>query len=230
MTTPGPSIPTYAIILTHNRPELLDRCVRAIAPQVNRVVVVDNASDPPAAPPIVEDETGAQTALWVISEPEQPPNLSKLWNQAFDLIVEWQSPVEQWNLIVLCDDADVPAGWVTPLVTAMREHKAAAAYTKPSAHLALKVQPDRDIWNRLPGWAFALAGEKGLRADERLRWWWCDTHLDWLARAAGGMLVVPGPWVANSRDNEYTNAKPELMEQAGRDGETFAQIWGWRPW
>src|SRR5262245_59208494 len=131
---------------------------------------------------------------------------------------------------MLCDDADVPPDWVRPLVTAMRERGAAAACTRPIPDYLLKTQPDNDIWRRMPGHAFTLRGEVGLRADERLRWWWCDTDLDWKARAAGGMLVVPGPEVENTRPNDFTVNKPELGEQAGRDGQTFQEIWGWRPW
>lgn len=67
-----------------------------------------------------------------------------------------------------------------------------------------------------------------LRADERMRWWWQDTDLDWQARGLGGMLVVPGPHVPNRHANESTVG--ELAEQAGRDGEIFVEKWGFRPW
>ncbi len=43
---------TAAVILTHNRPELLAACVGAIRGQVDTVLVVDNASAPPAPGPV----------------------------------------------------------------------------------------------------------------------------------------------------------------------------------
>lgn len=223
MTTP----PSYAIILTHNRPELLDRCVRAVHPQVDQVIVVDNASDPPANPPILDDRDNL-----VLVDIAQPPNLSSLWNWGFReaAILANEAAASEWNLVVLCDDAIVPPGWVDIVTAGLRTHNAAAACTGPVASPLVKTAPDRDLSRRMPGWAFVLAGEKKIEADERLAWWWCDTHLDWLARQAGGMVMLPGPVVPNERPNDFLVNKPGLAEQAGKDGEMFAQIWGWRPW
>jgi glycosyltransferase involved in cell wall biosynthesis len=229
---PGQHPPAFAIILTHNRPELLHRCVQAVAAQVDTVIVVDNASDPP----VVHDElrpAALPAALGTITVPDQPPNLSNLWNRAFDqaahLATNWVG-ADRWDLVVLCDDAIVPPGWVRLVVDGMRQHGGAAACTLPIGDPMVKTEPDRDIMHRMVGWAFALRGEARLRADERLHFWWCDTHLDWLARAAGGMVVVPGPAVPNERPNDFLVNKPGMGEQAGRDGETFSQIHGWRPW
>jgi len=234
MANPAPP-PSFAIILTHNRPELLDRCVRAVGPQTDLIIVVDNASDPPVDHEMwisqIADPNFA--SLLVISEPEQPPNLSRLWNIGFGAVAQLHrfcGGSESWDLVMLCDDADVPAGWVRLLLDGMRRYGAVAACTLPVGVPILKREPDRDIILRMPGHAFALAGEAGLRADQRLRWWWCDTHLDWLARKAGGMVVLPGPEVRNERPNDFTVNRPELGEQAGRDGDTFRKIWGWRPW
>lgn len=222
MTSP----PSYAIILTHNRPELLDRCVRAVGEQVDLTIVVDNASDPPAKPPFVGERQ------LVVRDLDQPANLSRLWNKAFQQVRldVHISLIDHWNLIMLCDDAIIPPGWVDIVTTGMRAHNATAACTGSVAAPLVKTAPDRDLMHRMPGHAFALRGEAWLQADERLHWWWCDTHLDWLARQAGGMVMLPGPVVVNERPNDFTVHKPELAERAGADGEVFAQIWGWRPW
>jgi glycosyltransferase involved in cell wall biosynthesis len=228
MTPPVlPPVPSYAIILTHNRPELLDRCVRAVHSQVTQLIVIDNASDPPASPPVLDEHANV-----VLVDPTQPPNLARLWNWGFEVAAELAAEAQtgQWNLIVLCDDAIVPPGWVSIVTIGMRVHHSVAACTGPVAAPLVKTAPDNDLMHRMPGHAFALAGEAGLRADERMLWWWCDTDLDWRARRAGGMVMLPGPVVANERPNEYTVGRPELAEQAGRDGETFREIWGWRPW
>jgi len=52
-TGPDPGLAAVAVVLTHNAPESLDRCLRAIAAQTTppqAVLVVDNASSPPVDP------------------------------------------------------------------------------------------------------------------------------------------------------------------------------------
>lgn len=219
-------IRNYGLVLTHNRPELLAECVTALDAQVELIVVHDHNSDPPAVPPILT------APHLVIRETDPHPNLSRFWNVCFDAIAALvaQDGLAQWNVVVLCEDAIVPPVWVATTSTAMRRAGAAAACTRPVATPLLKTEPDADLGTRMTGWAYVLAGELGLRADERLEWWWGDTHMDWLARKAGGMLVVPGPEVPNRLPNDYLVRRQELGEQAGRDGETFREIWGWRPW
>lgn len=222
----------YAIVLTHNRPAELDRCLEAIVPQVDDVLVIDNASVPRAFPTsgYVDDH------VWNIYEEEQPPNLSRLWNvgfQYFDDHTLGKSAHFEYDVAVLCDDAYVHSTWFDDVSSAMRSCGAAAASTHgitPITHNIIKYGPDNDIMNRLCSWAFIVRGEAGLRADERLRWWWGDTDFDWRARAAGGMLLVQGPVVLNERPNDFTYSKPGLAEQAGRDAAMFTEIHGWRPW
>ena len=82
-------IPRYAIVLTHNRPELLRQCIDAIEPQANLVLVIDNASDPPAT------YTGTSTKVKVLHVPDQPPNLAALWNRG--LPGGWRAPRRRWG-------------------------------------------------------------------------------------------------------------------------------------
>lgn len=47
-----PALPVWAVVVTHNRPELLAVCLQALADQshgLDGIIVWDNASDPPAA-------------------------------------------------------------------------------------------------------------------------------------------------------------------------------------
>lgn len=220
----------YAVVLTHNRPEVLKRCLAAIAPQVDRVIVVDNASDPRVQ---IGLDWPANAEL--IYEPAQPPNLAWLWNQQLNRIenIEKWDPHSVWSVAMLCDDAIVPDGWFDAVVSGMGIHKAAAGCTHailPVTQFIFKTEPDSDVFNRMTGWAFVLAGEKSLRADETMHWWFCDTDLDWSARAAGGMVIVPGSVVPNEYSGTWTNAKPELTEQAGRDRGAFAAKHGTCPW
>ena len=217
----------FALIPTRNRHKELANTVTDIADQVDLIYVIDNGSDPPiheARLPVDPMQ------VIVIRDSEQPPNLSRLWNLGLDQIA-MAAEVEH-KVAILNDDTRVPPGWFDAVEEAMDRTGAAAGCASPwEPHLAqeiLKTGPDGDLANRMVGWAFMLRGESQLRVDERLRWWWGDTDLDWKARGAGGMVVVPSHRV----DNLYPNASTTgvLAEQAGRDRATFAELWGWNPW
>jgi len=216
-----------SLILTHNRPELLAECITAIKPQVDLVLVVDNASDPPAR---VEQD------VHVLYVPDQPPNLANLWNQGWDWFAKFSHQYNEHDgldIAVLCDDAIVPEGWFAAVTAAMRQTGAAVGCSNPfgSVHPpVLKTQPDNNIAARMPGWAWVTDADKGLRADESMHFWWCDSDIDWQSRAAGGMVMIGGYLVPNMRPNEFLMQRPDLGEQAGRDGEAFAAKWGYRPW
>jgi hypothetical protein len=92
---------------------------------------------------------------------------------------------------------------------------------------------DHDPWhlgNRMVGFAFALRGSDGLRADEAFLWWWGDSDLDRRARARRGVCALGVPTLKHHDPNGYTNRQPELSEQAGRDRETFHRVHGFLPW
>jgi hypothetical protein len=226
----------FAVVLTHDRPDLLRRCVAAAAPQVDVLLVIDNASAPPVDVDKLRADTG-QRNVDLIAVPEQPPNLARLWNiglaVARHAAGDTANDPGAWDVALLCDDAILPAGWFTAVSTWMRVHGAAAGSTHsitPVCAPIVKTAPDGDIVNRMCGWAFLLRGEAGLRADESMHWWFCDTDLDWQARAAGGMVIAPGPVVANERPNDFTSTVPGLAERAGQDREAFVAKWGSAPW
>jgi hypothetical protein len=213
----------FAVIPTRDRPQELGECVTSLRDQGDHIIVVSNGADETLFPPDV----------LVVNDDEQPPNLSRLWNHGMDMAAHHAGVVEsgRWEVGVFNDDTVTPAGWWDAVSTAMQLTGAAAGCSDPFGRLTapqVKTVPDSDIYGRMTGWAFMLRGEAGLRADERLRWWFGDTDLDWAARAVGGMVMVPGFPVANSRANSTTVGV--LAEQAGRDRETFTTIHGWAPW
>jgi hypothetical protein len=214
-----------ALIVAHNRQELLDQTIAAIRPQVDTTMVLDNASDPKLTVP---------EGVGTMYVPDQPPNLAKFWNMGLDFYAHWYGKQGwEYDVAILCDDAPVPDGWFAAVTEAMRGTGAVVGCSNPWGHAhapVLKTEPDRDIAGRMPGWAWVTAGSAGLRADERLHWWYQDTKVDWDARRSGGMVMIGGYPVSNQRPNEFTVSRPDLNEQAGRDGEMFAQIEGWRPW
>jgi glycosyltransferase involved in cell wall biosynthesis len=213
-----------ALIITHNRPRLLADCIRAIRPQVDDVLVLDNASDPRAHVP---------PEVWLEYIPDQPPNLARFWNHGFDFFDKVYSG-KPYDLAVLCDDAIVPDGWFNAVVTGLRDTNAAIGCSNPwgMEHPPMvKTSPDSNIMGRMIGWAFVIDATRGLRADESMQFWWFDTDLDFRARAAGGFVMVGGFPVPNMEPGHYTNARPELGAQTAIDRETFRVKYnGWLPW
>jgi len=215
----------FAVIPTHNRPEELRDVIWDISPQVDLVYVIDNGSSPP-----VQKDPFPNSSGWIIlRDSEQPPNLSRLWNVGMDQVAMLAGG--DHKVAILNDDVRVPEGWFAAVSEAMDRTGAAAGCSSPWPGLTqelFKTAPDTDLMNRMYGPAFMLRGEAHLRVDERLRWWWGDTDLDWKARNAGGLVVVPGLVVTNLHENQSTRGV--LAEQAGRDRETFREIWGTLPW
>jgi len=224
------TIPRYSIVLTHDRPELLADCVKAIRAQADLTIVIDNASNPPVA---LDSFSPEGNPVGLVQDDLQPTNLSYLWNRGLDYISGVMNQSPEWDVAILCDDVVVPDGWYEAVSSCMRAHGAAAGSTHqwhPVDQPTLKQAPDQDLNGRMCGWAFILAGEKGIRADEDLLWWWCDTAIDWQARANGGMVICPGPVAHNIHPNDWTMRNSFLNHQSGMDGLTFAAKYGGRPW
>jgi hypothetical protein len=201
--------------------------VSSLLPQTDQIVIIDNASDPPV------DPVRYGPHVLVVRDDEQPPNLYRLWNVGL-IAVRMNAQdrrYECWDVALFNDDADVPGGWYDVVAAALRSGSYAAASTAshvPVHAPLVKTAPDGELARRMCPWAFVARGELELLADEDFRWWWGDTHYDWVCRQRGGVIIVPGPQVANTLANSTTVGV--LAEQAGRDGETFKQKWGFRPW
>ena len=208
---------------------MLADCIDSVVDQVDRVIVIDNQSNPPIDLEPWHGKAG------VVSVPIDPPNISTLWNVGLALVdaSAHQQGHDRWDIAVLNSDVVVPAGWVEALSQAMRATPAVLAY--PDQHggreqlLHTKAEPV-DLRQRITGYAYLLRGEAGLRLDESMAWWYSDDDLDWRARISGGALLVPGAPVEHRCPNGSMYDRPELGEQAGRDRETFARKWGRTPW
>lgn len=217
-----------AVIPTRDRHDMLADCIDSVVDQVDRVIIIDNLSDPPIDPEPWDGKVG------VAALPIDPPNISTLWNVGLALAdaAAHRVGAAAWDIAVLNSDVTVPAGWIETLSTAMRSTTAVLAY--PDQHggwqqiLHTKAEPI-DLRQRITGYAYLLRGEAGLRLDEDLAWWYGDDSLDWTAREQGGALLVPGIPVEHRCPNGSMYERPELQEQAGRDRETFHAKWGNTP-
>lgn len=215
-----------AVIPTRDRHDMLADCINSVIDQVDRIIVLDNLSNPPIDPEPWHGKVG------VVSLPIDPPNISTLWNVGLAL-ADASSPADAWDIAVLNSDVVVPPGWIDTLSTAMRSTTAVLAY--PDQHggqqqiLHTKAGPV-DLRTRLTGYAFLMRGEIGLRLDESMAWWYSDDDIFWRGCELGGALLVPGLTVEHRCPNVSTHERPELTEQAGRDRETFIKKWGRPPW
>lgn len=212
-----------AFVVAHNRQELLNETIAAIRPQVDTVMVLDNASDPRLTVP---------EGVGLMYVPDQPPNLARFWNMGLDFFAYWFRD-RPYDVALLCDDAIVPPGWFFAVTDAMRETHTVAGSTNPwgRPHFPMvKREMDTDIVNRMCSWAFIVDGASQVRADESMHWWWFDTSMDIELRRSGGTVLIGTHPVANAQPNYYTNLKPELGEQAGRDRQAFVARYGATPW
>lgn len=224
----------YAVIPTHNRPEHLGRLVGKLAVSCDYIVVMDNASDPPVEPTrLLEHALPTQPVIHVIRDEEQPPNLARLWNVALSTIhtQETKKGSTSWDVAILNDDAELPAGWYEHMAAMLRSHDVLAVSGDAYGHVRqpiLRRDKHSDLMTRMCPWAFVIRGECGVEADEDLRWWWQDTDIEWRLALAGGVLIVPGYVTKNVGANSSTHGV--LAEQAAKDRATFAAKWGYNPW
>lgn len=220
------SQPTYAIIPTNGR-ECFERALASVYHQVDRVFVIEGGPDAKLLHPRGEFDYD----FTVIREPEL--NISKWWNLGLHVIADRarQNRTQRWNVVIINDDVILPPGWVKKVAEMMRSMNVAAASTgNPNPIPALHTQPGPvNLMTRLQGFAFMLAGERGVRANEQLKWYFSDDHVDWLSRQKGGVLSIPGLQVEHLYPNGQVT--PEIQEQIAKDAHTFTQYWnGMRPW
>lgn len=215
--------PAFAIVPTNGRP-CFKECLAAIREQVDDVIIVEGGPDA---------EHTEWTDFPIIREPDL--NISKWWNLGLTLIESRMKQLggTQWDVAVINDDVIVPPGWFNAVVDTMRVNGAAAGCSGAAGsavpYSVMHTQPGPvGLATRMTGFAFILAGEKGVRANEKLRWYFSDDHVDWMARRAGGMVMVPGYGV----EHLFPNAQmtPELQETVPEDAAQFHAYWGMRPW
>jgi hypothetical protein len=222
-----------AIIPTTGRDCLRD-AVAAIQPQVDRLALIYTTNNP---------ENEVNTGMWTW-DTKEPRNISRWWNRGLqfvqdDLISHKFSMqangfeprnTDQWDVAILNDDAIVPEDWFEAVSTSMREHGAAAACSGSPIGTQLLIEPGpiAGVSNPLTGFAFMLAGEKGLRANEDIHWYFSENYIDWESRKLGGTLLIPNFPVRHLHPNAQMG--PELAARVPVDAQNFVDLYGMRPW
>lgn len=223
----------FAVIPTvgERNETLFPMCRQLEEDGVTTIIVLNRRETDPDIPSLYERTTGSapyiRTHYWT---PSQPVNLSKVWNLGLDWAEELAKG-EEFTVAVFNDDLTLPPGLVQAFADKIQQEGSSAVYAHPTTDLPnMTENVPWHLGNRMVGYAFALRGWDGLRADEDFLWWWGDSDLDWRARKKWGVSALGVPALQHHDPNGYTNRNPELTAQAGRDRETFAKKHGFLPW
>jgi hypothetical protein len=217
--------PRFVVIPTNGRACLKD-CLMAIAPQVDSTIVVYTV-------PWKDGEVRPHPNSGVALRDTGPPNISRWWNLGLEVCAQVMSLNEgdtpgRYDVAILNDDVIVPPGWFEAVSDGMREHAGAAGCSGGSGIVVHRAPGPVPLHTRLQGFAFILAGEKNIRANEEMRWYFSDDYVDWKAREAGGMVMIPGYSVNHLHPNEQMTG--ELHQFSAEDAAKFKEIWGIMPW
>jgi hypothetical protein len=200
----------------------------AISPQVDSTILVYTV-------PWKDGEVRPHPHFGVALRDVGSPNISRWWNEGLDICTQVMDMTEgdtpgRYDVAILNDDVIVPPGWFDTVSDGMRMYECAAACSgAPNSSPVLLQRPGPvPLHTRLQGFAFILAGEKGIRANEELRWYFSDDYIDWRARELGGMVMVPGHNVNHLYPNEQMTG--ELHQFSAEDAAKFKEIWGVMPW
>lgn len=213
----------FAVIPTNGRACLKD-CLAAIEPQVDYTILVYTT-------PYMDGEIRPMRGMQ-IRDTMSPPNISRWWNAGLNLaeqLIEFDGTDSAWDVAVLNDDVIVPPGWFDAVQAGMRTWDAGAACSGAGQVPVRYFEPGPvPLHTRLVGFAFMLPGEKGLRANEDLHWYFSDDYIDWKAREQGGMVMVSGYNVQHLYPNGQMT--PELQVLCAEGAAKFQTLWGKMPW
>jgi hypothetical protein len=210
----------YAVIPSNGR-ECLYQCVEAIEEQVDQVIVVDTSIK---SPHIYMNHPKIRV-LGVSGR----INISRWWNIGLNYAegLAEEATAETWDVAILNDDAIVPYGWFKE-VSDMMSYRGSAAGCSGGHNITWDSPSPVPLDMRMQGFAFIVAGQFGLRANEDLRWYFTDDYIDWESRKLGGMTMVKGYPVDHLHPNGQVTS--EIQEIIAHDAEVFVSIYESRPW
>lgn len=226
----------FAVIPSGNRLEELTRLVKVLVDDGVHVIVVNTGY---VSDEIYGRDFGTpENPVAIVQDFREPKNISRWWNVGLDMAKAWnrsldfpcaaEDPDSEYVVAVLNDDIVIGPGFVHALAQGIIYHDVAISYPDVFGMGRDQVFSQPSHW-RMSGFAFALRGSMGIRADESMVWWYGDNDIEWQAFALGaGTVTVGGLKLQHLYPSQSTVG--ELAEQAGRDRATFVQKWGAPPW
>lgn len=215
--------PRFVVIPTNGR-DCLRQSVEAIEDEVDCVILVTT-----------EDKAAAVDDLGdVVLTHDGRINISQWWNIGLDFaatLIDATTDRKKWDVAIINDDVIVPPGWFSAVSGKMREMKAAAGCSggrSPMPWFLTHVGATPGVPNPLEGFAFIVAGELGLRANENIPWYFSDNYMDWESRRLGGTVVIPGFHVQHLYPNGQMDW--QLHEANTRGAQAFREHFGAMPW
>lgn len=214
MTVPWLVVPCQRARLDHLR-----RLVASLAQPPNRTVVVTDAIEP-------ADVDGAYV---VDRDPSDGVNLARWWNIGLDLVAERETE-HAYEVAVLT--SDVLGRPDSLLLLAARLRRDGWSMIGPNlaaeGDASWTLDQHRTVLTRVPAECFMLVGEQGLRADERMRWWYADDDLELQARQRGPVGIVGGTGLRLAEPSTVLTDEQRAWADEAR--ALFVAKWNRQPW
>lgn len=210
------------IIPTNGR-DCVDRAVASLLHQVEHLLVLESG--------IEVSHREYPEKVTVLREPSGEINISKWWNYGLQWAQDKAQEAEAatWDVAIINDDVEVPPTWLCYIADDMRTLGCVAACSGGSSTApVIQRRPGVvGLFNRLQGFAFTVAGESGIRADENFRWYYSDDMLGIIAAQMGGMVMFPGCRVTHRYPN--LQVSPAIHAMIAEDAAKFHNQWGALP-
>lgn len=203
-----------------SRLPLLKRLLVSLEHPTGRVVIVATNPNP------LTREDLAGFAEHVILFASTEISISKWWNFGLDYIAGLA--LIEHEVLSISSDYMGEKFSVGLLAQFMRNHQ--LAMVGPAHHGPLttfRLDDRRDLFTRVPGACWMLAGETKLRVDENFRWWYSDDDLEMQARRHSGAGVIPQ---AGLIEGITSGLDDQRQQWATEDRERFVNKWGRQPW
>lgn len=213
-------------VIPSNGRDCVVGAVESMLPQADRVVVVEAGAHETRIPRDYPER------VTVLTDPAGDKHISRWWNIGIDWAakVAAEEGADQWDVAVINDDVVLPETWYCYVADDMRALGCVAACSggRNTHPIIYRHAGPIDLLTRLQGFAFVLAGESGLRADEELKWWFGDDLLHMQAALAGGVVMFPECHVTHLFPNGWTTM--EDQPQIAEDRMNFIRKMGFAPW
>lgn len=208
----------FGVIPTNGR-DCVEMAVKSLLPQVDFLLVIE-------AGPEVTHRTYPEEVTTL--RDDGTVNISRWWNKGLDWAQAAATAAEEpvWDVAIINDDVEVPPSWLCYIADDLRALGCVAGSSGGrDNHPIIHRRPrSSNLFNRIQGFAFVIAGESGLRADEQYRWYFSDDHLGYMAAQMGGAVMFPRCDVTHRFPNLQVSHEMAIM--IAEDSVKFKNQWG----